>query len=120
MDEERAEVIMRRGVPSKYRNVRTEVDGITFDSKKEATRYGVLRLMEAGGFIRNLRLQVPYAIKVNGVKVCTYKADFVYEEKFHNGWKEIVEDTKGVMTPVYRLKKKLMRAALGIEIQDWR
>jgi len=105
---------------SKYGNVKTVVDGIIFDSKKEATRYGVLKLMESGGLIRNLRLQVPYKIRVNRVHVCTYRADFVYEEKFHNGWKEIVEDTKGVKTPVYNLKKKLMKAALGIEIQDWR
>jgi hypothetical protein len=108
---------VRRG---KYNNKKTVVDNITFDSKKEALRYQTLKLMEAGNLIRNLRLQVPYKLKVNGVLVCTYKADFVYEEKFHNGWKEFVEDTKGAMTPVYRLKKKLMRAVYGIEIQDWR
>lgn len=108
---------MRR---AKYGNIKTVVDNVTFDSKKEAARYGVLKLMQSAKLIRNLRLQVPYAIKVNGVKVCTYKADFVYEEKFGSRWKEIVEDTKGVKTPAYNLKKKLMKAALGIDIQDWR
>jgi hypothetical protein len=63
---------------SKYRNVKTEVDGIKFDSKKEATRYGQLRLLEKAGLIGNLRLQVQYPLIVHGVKVGSYVADFVY------------------------------------------
>lgn len=103
---------------SKYRNRKTEVDGILFDSRKEATRYGALKLAERAGMVRDLKLQVPFKLEVNGVLVCTYKADFVYEDKFGSQWKRIVEDCKGYQTPVYRLKKKLMRAIHGIEIRE--
>ncbi|MES2620223.1 MAG: DUF1064 domain-containing protein [Bacteroidota bacterium] len=98
---------------SKYHNVKTVVDGKTFASKKEAARYGVLRLLERQGHIKNLRLQVPYKIVVNGVPICTYRSDFDYEEQD----KEVVEDSKGVHTPVFKIKQKLMKAVYGIEIK---
>lgn len=97
---------------SKYGAKKTVVDGITFDSKAEATRYSVLKIVQASGLITDLRLQVPYQITVNGKKVCRYVADFVYSE---NG-KEVVEDVKGMKTPVYNLKKKLMEAVFGVVI----
>lgn len=97
---------------SKYGAKKTVVDGITFDSMAEATRYGVLKVIQSAGLIRNLRLQVPYEITVNGQKVCRYVADFVYEENN----KEVVEDVKGMKTPVYNLKKKLMKAVFGVVI----
>jgi len=97
---------------SKYGAKKTVVDGITFDSQAEATRYGVLKVIQSAGLITDLRLQVPYQITVNGKKVCRYVADFVYIE---NG-KEVVEDVKGMKTPVYNLKKKLMEAVFGVVI----
>ena len=97
---------------SKYGAVKTVSGGIKFDSKAEAARHSVLRLMECAGVISDLKLQVKYDIKINGTQVCTYKADFVYTE---NG-KEVVEDVKGMKTPVYNLKKKMMRAAFGVII----
>lgn len=99
---------------SKYGNIRTEVDGIKFHSRKEAARYEVLRDMNAAGLISDLRLQVSYQITVNGAKVCRYIADFVYTQ---NGV-SIVEDVKGRITDVYRLKKKLMKACLDIDIYE--
>lgn len=97
---------------SKYGAKKTVVDGITFDSMAEATRYSTLKIVQAAGLIRSLRLQVPYDITVNGQKVCRYVADFVYIE---NG-NEVVEDVKGMKTPVYNLKKKLMKAVFGVVI----
>ncbi len=97
---------------SKYGAKKTVVDGITFDSQAEATRYSVLKVIQAAGLIADLRLQVSYQITVNGKKVCRYVADFVYIE---NG-KEVVEDVKGMKTPVYNLKKKLMEAVFGVVI----
>lgn len=99
---------------SKYRNKKTVIDGITFDSRREASRYGVLKIMQAAGLISGLRLQVPYVITVNGEKICKYVADFVYQE---NG-REVVEDVKGVRTREYILKRKLMFAVFGIEIKE--
>jgi hypothetical protein len=63
---------------SKYGNVKTEVDGVLFDSKAEAERYGELKLMERNGEITDLQLQVRYPIEYNGALICTYVADFVY------------------------------------------
>lgn len=101
-------------MPGKYRNRKCEVDGLKFDSQREGKRYLALRAMEARGEISGLRLQVRYRLEVMGQKVADYVADFVYER----GGETVVEDCKGVRTDVYRLKKKLMRACLGIEIEE--
>lgn len=101
---------------SKYGNKKTVVDGITFDSKKEAARYQELKLMEKSGLILGLDLQTPYPIYVKGKKICTYKADFTYCVK---GVSEVVvEDVKGVRTPLYRLKKKLVEALHDVTITE--
>lgn len=94
----------------KYGNIKTIVDGIKFDSKKEAKRYVELQLMEKAGEISVLRLQVTFILSV-----CKYKADFVYYDKTNN---LIVEDCKGMKTPVYNLKKKMMKHELGISILE--
>ncbi len=99
---------------NKYRNKPTEVDGIRFASKREATRYQELRLLERAGVIKGLWLQVRFPLKVNEQLICTYVADFQY---FEDG-KSIVEDSKGHRTPEYKLKKKLMRALYQIEIKE--
>lgn len=94
---------------SKYHAKKTVVDGITFDSRREADRYLVLKGMEEGGAIENLRRQVRYelipAFDVDGkhYRPVYYVADFVYRED----GKEVVEDVKGMRTDVYRLKSKL-------------
>ena len=99
---------------SKYGNKKIAVDGIKFDSKREAQRYGALQLMLKAGLISNLRLQVPYQIVINGKKCFKYLADFVYDD----GGKEIIEDVKGFRTPVYRLKKKIVEAWFGVVIVE--
>lgn len=98
----------------KYNAKKTTVDGIVFDSAWEAKRYSTLKVLEKSGDIQDLELQVAFVLEVNGVKVCTYKADFVYQQ---NG-AQVVEDAKGVKTPEYNLKKKLMKAIHGIEIKE--
>lgn len=99
---------------SKYRNIKTEVDGRLFHSKKEAARYLVLRDLENSGEISDLKCQVTFTITVNNRKICRYIADFTYIE---NGV-FVVEDVKGRITDVYRLKKKLMLACHSIEIRE--
>ncbi len=99
---------------SKFGNIRTQSDGFTFDSKKEANRWGQLRLLERTGHIKYLKRQVAFPLIVNGQLIAKYKADFVYEED----GKRIVEDTKGFRTQLYLLKKKLMLACLGIEVME--
>ena len=102
---------------SKYGNRRVQVGDLTFDSAKEAKRWGELQFMVKAGEIRNLERQVRFPIIVNGVKVCTYVADHVYDEMAGR----VVEDVKSEFTrkdPVYRLKYKLMKACHGIDIRE--
>ena len=102
------------GGRSKYSNQPIEVDGIKFASKKEAKRYGELTMLVKAGAIKDLELQPRYPIIINGIKVTTYVADFRYA----NRWGTVVEDTKGYKTDVYKIKKKLMSAVHGIEIEE--
>ena len=106
--------------PGKYRNVKTVVDGITFDSKAEAKRYGELRLRQAAGDIAGLTLQPRFELRVNGLKICTYVADFLYYEVSPSG-KVIdptIEDVKGMRTREYVIKRKLMKAVHGIDVVE--
>ena len=101
---------------SKYHARKTEVDGIVFDSKKEALRYRELLLLQRAGVIKGLRMQVPYTLieKSKYGREIKYVADFVYRENEEM----VVEDTKGIKTPVYRLKKRLLAEIYGIEIKE--
>ena len=106
----------------KYHNRKTEIDGYLFDSLAEARRYQELALLEKAGDIGGLEIHPKYKLVVNQKLICTYSADFRY--RINNapetiGWgPEIIEDVKGVKTAVYQLKKKLMLACYGIEIQE--
>ena len=105
---------------SKYHARKTVVDGIEFDSAKEAKRYTKLREMQEAGRIQGLCLQVPYEIipsfECDGVKYrgMKYVADFVY---YRDG-KMVVEDVKGCKTPEYRMKRKLMAYINHINIEE--
>lgn len=101
-------------VHRKYRNKPTLVDGVTFHSKKEARRYEALKVLQAAGKLRELKHQVRFDLRVKGFLVCAYIADFCYIEDE----KQVVEDTKGVRTEVYQIKKKLMKAVHGLEILE--
>ena len=72
-----------------------------------------LKMMRANGLINDFRRQVDFPLEVNGVHITIYRADFVVE--YPDGT-TVVEDTKGVITEVFRLKKLLMKAIHGIEI----
>lgn len=99
---------------SKYHNIKTVVNGITFDSKREAFYYNLYKKQEKAKEIFNLQRQIPYVFKLDGKKIFTYKADFQYED---TDGKTHVIDVKGVLTPVFRLKKKLIEAQHNIEIE---
>lgn len=105
----------------KYRNRKTTIDGITFDSAKEATRWAELRLLERAGQIFNLQRQVSFTLIPKQVldgktveRPVVYKADFVYTE---NG-EDVVEDVKGVKTKEYIIKRKLLLWQYGIHIRE--
>lgn len=102
---------------NKYDNKRVVVDGIRFDSKREAARWQELKLLERAGEIKGLERQVEYELipKQPGERAVKYIADFRYID--HDG-KTVVEDTKGVKTPVYILKRKLLLWVHGIRVVE--
>lgn len=96
---------------NKFNAIRTKVNGIMFDSKMEAERYNQLRLMQSAGMIFNLALQPQFQISLNGIMICKYICDFLYQETPKG--RLIAEDVKGRPTPVFRLKWKLATAQYG-------
>jgi hypothetical protein len=118
---------------SKYNAKKTVLDGITFDSIREARRYRELSLLQRAGKISNLRRQVPFilipeqrepdAVGARGgiikgkliERKVEYIADFVYNDE--NG-DEVIEDAKGVRTPDYVIKRKLALFMKGIRIKE--
>lgn len=105
---------------SKYGAKPTTVDGIRFASKAEARRYSELRMLERAGEIVKLELQPKFPLMHAGKKLATYIADFRYVVPGYRPLtdREVVEDVKGMKTPVYRLKKKMVEAQYGIEITE--
>lgn len=107
---------------NKYGADKVTINGEKFDSKKEARRYSELRLLERGGVISDLRRQVRFELipsqkGADGKTIerpVTYIADFVYTE---NGT-QVVEDTKGMKTKEYIIKRKLMLYIHGIRIKE--
>ena len=106
---------------NKYNNKITELDGIKFHSRKEAARYSQLKLYEKGKLISDLRLQVKYELipklVINGKseRAISYVADFVYFDTVNNV--EVVEDVKGLMTDVFKIKYRLMKQIHNIDIK---
>ena len=102
---------------SKYNNTKIRVDGRLFDSKAEAARWQELQMLERAGEITELERQVEYELvpKQKGERAVKYIADFRYVD--HEG-KTVVEDTKGVKTPVWIIKRKLMLRVHGIRVRE--
>lgn len=107
---------------SKYKAVKTVVNGITFDSKREAVRYEQLLRMKESGLIENLKLQPEYVLQegyeIGGhrIRPIKYRADFYYFDKVKR--ESVVEDVKGMRTEVYKLKKKLFEYKYQMQITE--
>ena len=123
---------------SKYNSQKTEVDGIKFDSRKEARRYRELKLLEQAGEIEDLRMQVKYILIpaqrepdtvgarggiIKGKVIereCSYLADFVY--RIGGTSEEVVEDVKGYKDgsayAIFKIKRKLMLFIYGIRVKE--
>lgn len=100
---------------TKYKAKPQIVRGVRYASQKEAAYCEGLRHLESAGKIRNLELQPRFPLIVNGVKVCTYVADAAY---FQNNARVVI-DVKGVKTPLYRMKRKLLLALFpGIDHRE--
>jgi hypothetical protein len=118
---------------SKYFAIPTTVDGIKFASKKEARRYGELRLLDRAGVIMKLECHPKYNLTIAGEPMMSpsnrqirYEGDFRYEERVDadsDDWEIVIEDCKGYLpkaNPVYRLfslKRAVIKAMTGIDIR---
>jgi len=100
---------------SKFKNIRTEIDGIKFQSKREGAYYSQLKIREKAGEVYDVKLQNRHALTINGQLICTYVSDFEFYDQIEK--RHRVVDVKGVRTPEFNLKKKLMKAILGIEVE---
>lgn len=105
---------------TKYYNIKTKMDGIEFDSKKECARYAVLKLLERGKVISDLQLQVPFVLAPSVIVAgrkrppLRYIADFTYFE----AGKFVVEDVKGTLTNLYKAKRHLLKCVHNIDILE--
>lgn len=98
----------------KYGAIKSSCGAHMHPSKQEAKRCAELQLLQQAGEIDSLEFQPSFELFVNGMKVCSYRGDWRYNEKGAS----VVEDLKGMRTPLFKLKKKLMKACLGIEIHE--
>ena len=108
---------------NKYHNKKVIYNGIKFDSKKEMQRYKNLELLESTDYICNLELQKKFLLqegytnaKGKKIRPIYYIADFYYFDLLKDKW--VVEDTKGVRTEVYKLKKKLFEYIYNLTIDE--
>lgn len=105
-----------RGRKSKYGAVPTIVDNIRFASKAEARHYQALKLLERAGEITELKLQPRFPLKIGDMLIATYVADFSFLDNKSGGL--VVHDVKGVRTPVFIIKAKLLEALYGIKVTE--
>jgi len=126
---------------AKFNNVKVDVDGERFDSKREAARYAELVLMEKAGSIRNLRVKITYTLidrqppydDQPSLPAMTYTPDFSYDEPYKAGWRPVTEDVKftagaspkalkrlkqTTAYQLFRVKVKLMRQVLGLIVKE--
>lgn len=103
----------------KYNNRRTALDGLIFDSRREAQHYRGLKALEARGEVSDIQCQVPFRLSVNGTHVCAWIADFTWVDPRSGEFHAV--DVKSPFTrtlPVYRLKAKLFKAVMGFSIEE--
>jgi hypothetical protein len=100
---------------SKYGAKRVSVDGYGFDSKAEAKRYGILKLMLAAGLISDLQVHPRYGIKYGRHEICVVELDFVYTKRDEDV--PTYEDVKGMDNPLSKLKRKLVEAFYSIHVE---
>ena len=101
---------------NKFGAIKTVLDGITFDSKREAAYYAELKLREKAGEISDVELQRPFALIAGAGKlVGTYKADFTFTDHIAGRWRVI--DVKGHDTPLSKFKRKFVEALHGVKVE---
>ncbi len=120
-------ILFFRLMPNKYRAKKTEVDGIKFDSKREAERYGELKLLEKAGQISRLKPHPRFLLAGNGVQIklrserypngrqAVYTADFEYMD--NQTFEMVIEDVKGMATKAAKLRIAVFESLTGRRVR---
>jgi hypothetical protein len=109
--------------PNKYNAKPQVVDGVLFDSKREAKRWAELLLLERAGRITRLVRQITFilapSVKIAGEKrarpALRFKADFGYFDRATA--ETVVEDAKGYADTAFRIRQHLMKSVHGIDVR---
>jgi hypothetical protein len=103
---------------NKYNAEKNTVDGIVFDSRHEAEVYQGLKLRQHAGEINSLQCHFPLHIEVNGEHCFDYIADFRFYDRERLVYQDAKGLRKGTAYQLFRLKAKVIKAALGIDIEE--
>jgi hypothetical protein len=113
---QQARALLTKPKRTKYNATKTMVDGLLFDSKREAAYYSELKIREKAGEVTGVEMQRPFALLgTNGTLMATFRADFCFWDNTADRFRCI--DVKGFDTPVGKLKRKMMKGLLGIDVE---
>ena len=116
LSRQEAKALLAKPKRSKYGATKTMVDGLLFDSKREAAYYSELKIREKAGEVTGVEMQRPFALLgSNGMLMATFKADFCFWDNTAGRFRCI--DVKGFDTPVGKLTRKMMKGLLGIDVE---
>jgi hypothetical protein len=105
----------------KYGNKKTEVDGLVFDSKREAARWCELSLLQRFGHITELRRQCTYelapSVKFEGSKRAQPALRLIVDFEYRERGRLVLEDVKGMVTTAFTIKRHLLKASLGLDVR---
>jgi hypothetical protein len=115
--QEGAALIAKKPKRSKYGNTKIVIDGIAFDSKAEGEYYRKLKIREKAGEVSGVEMQRSFAlIGPSGLLIATYRCDFAFIDHSEDCRFRVI-DVKGFETSVFKLKRKMMKALLGITVE---
>jgi hypothetical protein len=111
-----ARTLLSKPKRSKYGAKKTELDGVTYDSKAEADYAAELKLREKAGEVGGIEIQRPFPILINGFSVGVYRADFSFIDHKEGGRLRVI-DVKGYDTPLSKFKRKCVEAFYRVKIE---
>ena len=116
LSRQEAKALLSKPKRSKYGATKTMIDGIVFDSKREAAYYSELKIREKAGEVSGLALQRAFPIIINGQSVGKFLSDFAFIDHTQEDRLRVV-DVKGYDTPLSRFKRKCVEAFYQIKVE---
>jgi hypothetical protein len=116
LSRQEAKALLSKPKRSKYGATKTMIDGIVFDSKREAAYYSELKIREKAGEVSGMALQRPFPIIINGQSVGKFLSDFAFIDHTQEDRLRVI-DVKGFDTPLSRFKRKCVEAFYQIKVE---